>query len=133
MSDNNLRYIFSGRFDTDYLEELYDNDMETIMDIFESSISSITSEIGHGVHHYHNGDLDSLRRVFHKIKPLFGYVGLPSLQEYVHDMENKCSLVTSIEQITPDYERIIGIISDTVNVLTQELARMKMYSNLKVS
>jgi chemotaxis protein histidine kinase CheA len=133
MSHNNLRYIFSGRFDTDYLQELYDNDLDTIMDIFESSITAITAEVGHAVHHYHNGDLDSLRRVFHKIKPLFGYVGLPSLQEYVHDVENKCAHVNSVEQITPDYERIIGIVSDTVNVLTQELARMKMYSNLKVS
>lgn len=133
MSHNNLRYIFSGRFDTEYLQELYDNDLDTIMDIFESSITAITAEIGHGVHHYHNGDLDGLRRVFHKIKPLFGYVGLPSLQEYVQDVENKCGLVPGIEHITPDYERIIGIVSDTVNVLTQELARMKMYSNLKVS
>jgi chemotaxis protein histidine kinase CheA len=133
MSNNNLRYIFSGRFDTDYLQELYDNDLEMIMDIFESSITAITSEVNHGVHHYHSGDLDSLRRVFHKIKPLFGYVGLPALQEYVHDVENKCSHVNSVEDITQDYERIIGIISDTVNVLTQELARMKMYSNLKVS
>ena len=133
MSNNKLRYIFSGRFDTDYLQELYENDMDTIMDIFESSIYSITSEINNGVHHYHNGDVESLRRVFHKIKPLFGYVGLPSLQEYVHDFENKCSIVSGIEQLTNDYERIIGIISDSVNVLTQELSRMKMYSNLKVS
>jgi chemotaxis protein histidine kinase CheA len=133
MSHNNLRYIFSGRFDTDYLQELYDNDLDTIMDIFESSVTAITAEVGHAVHHYHNGDLDSLRRVFHKIKPLFGYVGLPSLQEYVHDVESKCAHVSSVEQITSDYERIIGIVSDTVNVLTQELARMKMYSNLKVS
>jgi chemotaxis protein histidine kinase CheA len=133
MSHNNLRYIFSGRFDTDYLQELYDNDLDTIIEIFESSITAITAEVGHAVHHYHNGDLDSLRRVFHKIKPLFGYVGLPSLQEYVHDVENKCAHVNNVEQITTDYERIIGIVSDTVNVLTQELARMKMYANLKVS
>jgi chemotaxis protein histidine kinase CheA len=133
MSHNNLRYIFSGRFDTHYLQELYDNDLDTIVDVFESSITVITAEVGHVVHHYHNGDLDSLRRVFHKIKPLFGYVGLPSLQEYVHDVENKCAHVNSVEQITTDYERIIGIVSDTVNVLTQELARMKMYANLKVS
>ena len=133
MSNNNLRYIFSGRFDTDYLQELYENDMDTMVEIFESSIYSITSEINSSVHHYHNGDVESVRRVFHKIRPLFGYVGLPSLQEYVHDFENKCSVVSEMEQLTNDYERIIGIISDTVNVLAQELSRMKMYSNLKVS
>ena len=104
-----------------------------MVEIFESSIYSITSEINSSVHHYHNGDVESVRRVFHKIRPLFGYVGLPSLQEYVHDFENKCSVVSEVEQLTNDYERIIGIISDTVNVLAQELSRMKMYSNLKVS
>lgn len=133
MSSNNLRYIFSGRFDNDYLDELYGNDIYTMMEIFESSISSLTSEVNKGIYHYHNGDVESLRKVFHKIKPLFGYVGLPALQEYVHDFENKCSIAANVEQIRSDYEKIIGIISDTVNVLSQELSRMTLYTNVKVS
>lgn len=133
MSDNNLRYIFSGRFDTDYLAELYDNDIDMIREMFSQSVSSMVSELKNASHHYHNGDVDSLRRVFHKMKPLFGYVGLPSLQEYVHDFESKCSLVGNVEQLGKDYERVVGIISEAVNALVQELDNMKMYSNLKVS
>jgi hypothetical protein len=133
MSNNNLRYIFSGRFDNDYLDELYGSDIDTMMEIFGSSITSLTSEVNKGVYHYHNGDVESLRKVFHKIKPLFGYVGLPSLQEYVHDFENKCGIAANVEQIRSDYENIIGIISDTVNVLSQELSRMTLYTNVKAS
>jgi chemotaxis protein histidine kinase CheA len=133
MSDNNLRYIFSGRFDTDYLAELYDNDLDMIMEMFSQSVSSMVTELNNAVHHYHNGDVDALRRVFHKIKPLFGYVGLPSLQEYVHDFENKCSMVANTEQLGRDYERVVGIISEAVNALSQEIDNMKKYSNLKVS
>lgn len=133
MSHNNLRFIFSGGFDTEYLRELYDNDMDMIMEMFGTSIETIRAEVASSIAHYHNGDTGSLRRVFHKIKPVFGYVGLNYLQEQVHDFENTCSRVSGVEQLSRDYERLVSMVSDATVLLEQELERMRMYKNLKVS
>ena len=133
MSHNNLRYMFSARFDAEYLKELYDNDMDTIMEMFGTSIEAIRAEMASSNIHYQHGDIESLRRVFHKMKPVFGYVGLNSLQEYVHDFENKCSMAPRGEMISRDYELLVSMVSDAVALLEQELKRMKTFTNLKVS
>jgi len=133
MSHNNLRYIFSGGFDTEYLRELYDNDIDMIMEMFGNSIDTMRSEVANSIGHFHAGDVEGLRRLFHKIRPLFGYVGLNALQEYVLDFENKCSMVSGVEMLSRDYERLVSMVSDAVVLLEQELERMKAFTNLKVS
>jgi HPt (histidine-containing phosphotransfer) domain-containing protein len=125
--------MFSARFDAEYLKELYDNDMDTIMEMFGTSIEAIRAEMARSNSHHQHGDIESLRRVFHKMKPVFGYVGLNSLQEYVHDFENKCSMAPRVEMISRDYELLVSMVSDAVALLEQELKRMKTFTNLKVS
>ena len=81
MNNPGVHYMFSGRFDSAYLSELYANDIDTAQEIFESSISHIAIELNIAMSRFNSGDLEALRRVFHKMKPLFGYVGLPLLQD----------------------------------------------------
>jgi len=133
MSHKNVRFIFSGGFDTEYLWELYDNDINTIMEMFGSSIEAIRAEVTNSIVHFRDGDPEALRRVFHKIRPVFSYVGLNYLQEQVHDFENKCSLTTGTESLSSDYERLVSMVYDAMSLLEQELERMKKFTNLKVS
>jgi chemotaxis protein histidine kinase CheA len=107
--------------------------MDTIMEMFGTSIEAIRAEMARSNSHHQHGDIESLRRVFHKMKPVFGYVGLNSLQEYVHDFENKCSMAPRVEMISRDYELLVSMVSDAVALLEQELKRMKTFTNLKVS
>lgn len=133
MNNPGVHYMFSGRFDAAYLTELYANDIETAMEIFESSIHHISLELNIAVSRFNSGDLEALRRVFHKMKPLFGYVGLPGLHDYVGRFEQRCNDVKHIEEIRKEYEDITGVIGDTLEMLRQELFRMRSFNNAKVS
>jgi HPt (histidine-containing phosphotransfer) domain-containing protein len=133
MNNPGVHYMFSGRFDSAYLSELYANDIDTAQEIFESSINHIAIELNIAMSRFNSGDLEALRRVFHKMKPLFGYVGLPLLQDYVQRFEQRCSDVKHIEELRKEYEDIISVIGDTLDMLRQELYRMKSFNNAKVS
>jgi hypothetical protein len=133
MNNPGVHYMFSGRFDSAYLSELYANDIDTAQEIFESSINHIGIELNIAISRFNSGDLEALRRVFHKMKPLFGYVGLPMLHDYVQRFEQRCSDVKHIEELRKEYEDIINVIGDTLDMLRQELYRMKSFNNAKVS
>lgn len=125
--------MFSGRFDTRYLSELYADDTETAMEMFSSSIWHISLEMKNAVENYRSGDLEGVRKVFHKIKPLFGYVGLPALQEHVQTFERKCLTVENVESVRRDYEELITVIGDTLQMLQQELNNMHSFTNSRAS
>ena len=133
MNNSGVHYMFSGRFDSAYLSDLYGGDLDTAMERFESSINHIAIELNIAVSRFNSGDPEALRRVFHKMKPLFGYVGLPALQDYVQRFEQRCYDVKHIEELRKEYEDITSVIGDTLSMLRQELYRMQSFNNAKVS
>lgn len=133
MNSQGVHYMFSGRFDTSFLSELYGGDMESAREIFDTSVHHLSLELKNAINHFNNGDLVALRRVFHKIKPLYGYVGLPALHDHVLRFENKCAEVSDTNELRYEFERMTATIGDSLHVLRQELGRMRSFSKTKAS
>jgi len=125
--------MFSGRFDSSFLSQLYGGDMDSAREIFDTSVHHLSLELKNAINHYENGDLAALRRVFHKIKPLYGYVGLPTLHDHILRFENKCAEVSDISELRYEFEKIISTIGDSLHILRQELGRMRSFTNSKAS
>jgi hypothetical protein len=125
--------MFSGRFDSSFLSQLYGGDMDSAREIFDTSVHHLSLELKNAINHYENGDLAALRRVFHKIKPLYGYVGLPTLHDHILRFENKCAEVSDITELRYEFEKIISTIGDSLHILRQELGRMRSFTNSKAS
>jgi HPt (histidine-containing phosphotransfer) domain-containing protein len=133
MAEQGVHYMFSGRFDSAFLEELYANDLDTAIDMFDASVRHIRGELDLVSNCFHADDCEGLRRVIHKIKPLFGYVGLPAFQERVQRFENACAAASNTGELRQEYEEIVSTIQEILPVLWQELERMKSFSNTSVS
>jgi hypothetical protein len=133
MNTQGVHYMFSGRFDTSFLSELYGGDMESAREIFDTSVHHLSLELKNAINHFNNGDLVALRRVFHKIKPLYGYVGLPALHDYVLRFESKCAEVSDTDELRYEFEKMTATIGDSLHVLRQELGRMRSFSKTKAS
>jgi len=125
--------MFSGRFDSAFLEDLYSDDLETAIEMFGSSLHHIALELTLIEECFRNGDPEGLRRLFHKIKPLFGYVGLPAFQERLHRFEKVCTEAGHTTYFREEYEAIIATIHEILPLLSQELENMRTYSNSRVS
>lgn len=83
-------FDFSPPIDSRYLIELYAGDYimigETFTDVLQE-YDEFVRQISAG---YAGGDRTALKGAVHKIKPLFGFVGLLTLQADCQEFENTC-------------------------------------------
>jgi hypothetical protein len=80
---------------------------------------------------FYQGNLESLRKLIHKIKPLFGYVGLLKLQTLVQKFEDSCATAANTEELRGKYQELNIMITESVSIIRQELIRMKMFINVR--
>jgi len=131
MNKEEIQYVYSGRFDTAFLEEMYAGDIQTAAEIFESSLNHLLSSADESAILYRNGDVEALRKYFHKIKPLYGYVGLLKVQAKVQHFEDACSTAGIPDELKTEFNELLNLMAESLCVIRQELIRMKMYLNVR--
>jgi HPt (histidine-containing phosphotransfer) domain-containing protein len=89
-ADNTFQ--FSPPIDSKYLIELYAGDYDMISETFTDVLSEYDVFVQHIYDSYEQGDRVGLKSAVHKIKPLFGFVGLLALQAECQEFENNCLL-----------------------------------------
>src|ERR1700744_3173571 len=87
----NSTFHFSPPIDSRYLIELYAGDYAMIGETFTDVLGEYDVFVQHINDSYEQGDLVALKSAVHKIKPLFGFVGLLTLQAECQDFENSCA------------------------------------------
>lgn len=60
----------------------------------------------------------------HKIKPTFSYIGRNDIQDFVHQIENQVKNGFSLEQISPDVEKLKLMLADVLSQLEEEKVRL---------
>ena len=131
MTKEEIPYIYSGRFDAAFLDELYADDIQTAAEIFESSLNHLITVTDEANEIFRIGEVETLRKLFHKVKPLYGYVGLLKVQARVQHFEDACSTSGSIEELKAEYDELVLLLFDSVNIVRKEMIRMKMYLNVR--
>jgi hypothetical protein len=122
-------FIFSEYFDISFLEELYDGDLPAAVEVFNSAHIQILDELGIAADYFQKGDITSVKKVYHKIKPLFGYVGLTEVQDFVHRFEESCQHAARTAQLQTAYDHINEIIGEAIIRIQQESERLKDHIN----
>jgi HPt (histidine-containing phosphotransfer) domain-containing protein len=122
-------FEYSDKFDRHFLMELYSGDTKTAEEIFGSTISQVRMELPLIESLAVRGDVEGLRRAFHKIKPLFGYTGLLSVQDYVQEFETKCQGPVSMPDIQVTYENIMEILRDAIDGIAREHQKLMEFNN----
>ena len=74
--DQKIAFYFSPELDTAFLQELYGDDLQQAEFVFESTVQQLRNELPLVESRFHDGDIAGLKKVVHKMKPLFGYTGL---------------------------------------------------------
>ena len=127
LSDNT--FIFSQPIDTDYVVELYGGDYVMIEETFVDVLKDYDSFVQKIYSSYETGDLSALKGAVHKIKPLFGFVGLTSIQSQCHLFENACQLST-IPDLANEYISLKNTLIQAKNIILAEKERLSRYNEL---
>jgi HPt (histidine-containing phosphotransfer) domain-containing protein len=129
VDDTDASFEFSEAFDRQFLSDLYGIDLHAAEEIFQSSLAQIRQEMTALDGIVARGDVDAVRRMFHKIKPLFGYMGLLSVQDYVHAFELRCHPPASMQDIEIPLAHIREIVADALVATGREYDRLKEFNN----
>lgn len=125
-----ISYAFSAAFDQAYLLEIHDNDLEAIADIFTTAHQQIESEIALSKPFAENGDSETLRQRFHRIKPLWGYAGLHYWQQHIQVFEDFCRRKPMKDTLMENYDRLVTQMEVGLSLLREESQRLRLHFSL---
>jgi HPt (histidine-containing phosphotransfer) domain-containing protein len=130
---NNLKtanaFIFNPEFDVNYLYSLYGEDYNYLQEVFETVLHDYQSLTDNIEYHYSSGNLTALRSAVHKIKPVFGFVGLTSVQQLCQDFEQICSSSSTPDQLVGDFESLKNRFSQSKQIIEEEKKKLELFNS----
>jgi HPt (histidine-containing phosphotransfer) domain-containing protein len=124
-------FEFDKAIDSESIANLYDNDYNWIEEVF----SSVLAEYGAGTAQIEQTrakkDVEGLRKAVHKMKPVFGFVGLLKMQEMCKNLEDKCQGETSIAVLDNDTTILLNNLATCREILEKEYDRLKTFNQNK--
>lgn len=117
---NTSNFTFSDKIDADYLFNMYEDDYSYIETMFKTVLDHFDADRLSILTHFQQGDLELLRKAVHKIKPTFGFVGMPDVLEKCKAFENKCYQVQSTKELEMDYKDLLNTMEDAHQAINNE-------------
>jgi len=122
-----MNYRFSDQLDLAKLQEFYDGDPRLASGVFEAFVQETVTALPDLSQLYLSGDLAEFRRLVHKIKPGFLYVGLTSMYGKLSDLESQCEKVTEVADLSGLFYEVKSKLQAEVPWVEDELKRLKEF------
>jgi HPt (histidine-containing phosphotransfer) domain-containing protein len=120
---------YNELIDPAVLSTLYENDPIFIQKIFQSFLdNNIEGDIQQIESCFTSGDTDGLRKVIHKLKPAFGFVGLTSIEEQCREMELLCAGGQSLKGLTEKITDLLGSIRAGKMAIEEDLQKLVQFN-----
>jgi hypothetical protein len=127
LADNT--FVFNPPIDSRYLIELYAGDFIMIGETFADVLSEYNDFVQGIYASYLAKDMPALRGAVHKIKPLFGFVGLLSLQAQCQDFEYACQ-DRELADLADDFNSLKDNLIQVRALIETEKERLEMFNSL---
>jgi HPt (histidine-containing phosphotransfer) domain-containing protein len=121
-------FVFNSEFDTNYLFSLYGDDYNYLQEILDTVLHDFQSLTDNIEYSYSSGNITALKSAVHKIKPVFGFVGLTTVQQQCQQFENICGTVSSPEQLASDFETLKNKISHSKQIIEEEKKKLELFN-----
>lgn len=121
-------FTFGDKIDADYIFNMYEDDYLYIETMFKTVLDHFEDDRNTIVVHYQEGQPEALRKSIHKIKPAFGFVGMPAVLELCKNFENKCYLVQSTDELEQEYKELLAVLEDAYQVIASEHQKLVSYN-----
>lgn len=130
---NNLQtanaFVFNVEIDVNYLNSLYGEDFIYVQEIFETVLTDFESLSDNIEFSYSSGNLAALRAAVHKIKPVFGFVGLTAVQQQCQQFELICNTVNSPDKLAGEFETLKNKIFQSKQLIEEEKKKLEIFNS----
>lgn len=121
-------FIFNEKIDKDSLSALYEDDYTYIEEIFSITLTQLGPDVAKLREAFQANDLGALRKLVHKIKPSFGFVGLDATQALCKAFEDSCAEANQIEPLRKQFEELYTEVTDATRIIEEELTKLKEHN-----
>jgi len=121
-------FVFSEAINGQYIIELYASDYVMIEETFTDVLLEYDAFVQKINTSFHEGDPRVLKSAIHKIKPLFGFVGLTDLQARCMRFENACQESASCSALAGEYSSLFGQLIRAKAIIQEEQARLVLFN-----
>ena len=125
---SNRTFVFSDAINSQYIIDLYAGDYIMIEETFNDVFHEYDSFVERIITSYHDKDRTALKSAIHKIKPLFGFVGLTHLQALCLHFENSC-LQVSDEQLAVSFSPLKEELLKARSIIEKERVRLADFNH----
>ncbi len=125
----NIPFSFDLRLDEEFLESMYEGDVEHASEIFSLFIDMAPGLVKDIDESFAHGAVEPLRSKVHKLKPTFSFVGLTTLTKNAEELEEKCKGTSDISDIKDLYNELKNNYSQSFPIIEKELERLKNQIN----
>ncbi len=126
--DQHKTFIFNEKIDKELLFSLYEDDFSYMEEIFSITLTQLKPDISTLRETFENNDLAGLQKAVHKIKPSFGYIGLPETQELCKQFEEICANSSSVSQLVTQYTLLCTRLEESIHIIESEFEKLKNYN-----
>jgi len=123
---NDNDFVFSGHFNSQYINELYDGDYVLIEETFTDVMNEYGPLLQNVYLCYRSADIPALKSAMHKLKPLLGYVGLTTLQTDCQKFENNCQQ-DSFPSLHDNFAALSASLSAAKSLIEEEKTRLTAF------
>jgi hypothetical protein len=124
---SNTNFTFSDAIDSTYIIDLYAGDYVMIEETFTDVLREYDEFVNRIITTYHESDIAGLKGAVHKIKPLFGFVGLTTQQSQCLQFENAC-LAMTMEQRADAFAALEKMLFGTKSIIETEERRLAEFN-----
>ena len=131
MSGSNFskKFIFNEKIDSDYLYSLYEDDYQYIEEIFQTTLAHFDGDYNSIIIAFESNNLLELKKAIHKIKPTFGFVGLPLVQHICKEFEDMCQRVSNSNELNSEYQQIVATLAESKDLIASEYNKLKEFNS----
>jgi len=121
-------FIFNEKIDSQSLFSLYADDYVYMEELFATTLHHFDQDFEAIKVAWSLGDVADLKRAVHKIKPTFGFVGLPDVQEQCRIFETNCQNDNNIEALKEEYKKIVITLAESKDIIESEYRKLKDFN-----
>jgi HPt (histidine-containing phosphotransfer) domain-containing protein len=125
---NYKEFIFNEKIDKDSLSALYEDDYAYIEEIFSITLTQLKPDVAKLPEAFQANDLGALRKLVHKIKPSFGFVGMDATQALCKAFEDSCAEANQMEPLRKPFEELYAELTDSTRIVEEELKKLKEFN-----
>lgn len=121
-------FVFHEMIDHRQLVDLYDNDYAWIEEIFRTTLENFDGDVAAIISARDSADLPVLRKAVHKLKPVFGFVGMPDLMAQCKRVEDKTAAASSLAEIEEDLNDLLLSCEKCKAAMLSDIPRLQAFN-----